>query len=225
MIRTIFIFILGLTLYFSAFSQVEKAPLKVIVMNKERKAIPNDKITFIGEKSHIEITGITNEMGQFMVHLPAGDNYGIRVDVIGDEIDYNTFEVPTPPPGSVFNTVTLEIVYDMEQSITLDDLHFSSGSSSISKQSYALLNQLAEYLIRKKTTKIRIEGHTDSDGNETSNQQLSEDRAKAIQSYLIKKGVNSSNLTAKGFGESQPIASNETTEGKAENRRTVIVVL
>jgi outer membrane protein OmpA-like peptidoglycan-associated protein len=225
MIRTVLVLLLSFTFNSLAFSQTEKAPLKVIVMNKKHKAIPNDKITFTGLNSKLKVSGITNAMGQFLVHLPAGDTYEIKVDVLGDQLDYSTFEVPTPPPGSVFNTVTLEVVYDMEQSITLDDLHFSSGSAVINRQSYILLNQLADYLVRKKTTKILIEGHTDNDGSEISNQQLSEKRAKAIRSYLIKKGVNSSNLSVKGLGASRPIASNETAKGKATNRRTEIHIL
>ena len=205
-----------------AHAQTQKAPLNVVVMNKAGKAIPNDKITFIGQKSGIEIVGITNAKGQFMVHLPAGDAYGIKVDVIGPELDYNTFEVPTPPPGAVFNTRTLEIVYELPKAVVLKDLHFASGKHEIQAKSYAVLDQLAEYLIRKKTLKIRVEGHTDSDGSEASNLTLSQNRAKAVKSYLEKKGVDASLIVTEGFGEAKPIGDNATTDGKAQNRRTEI---
>ncbi len=72
-----FIFFIFLVAIGHAHAQTQKAPLNVLVMNKAGKAIANDKITFIGQKSGIEIVGITNAKGQFMVHLPAGDAYGI----------------------------------------------------------------------------------------------------------------------------------------------------
>lgn len=204
------------------FSQTDKAPMNVVVTNKAGKPIPNDKITFVATKSKLEIVGITNDKGHFLVHLPAGDEYAIKVEVIGDEIDYNTFEVPTPPPGAVFNTRTLEIRYDLPESIVLQDVHFASGRYTIQSGSYAVLDKLAEYLIRKKTLKIRVEGHTDNDGSETSNKTLSENRAKAVKSYLEGKGVPTGLIDAKGMGEEKPIEDNSTASGKAKNRRTEI---
>lgn len=204
------------------FSQTEKAPLNVIVTNKAGKPIPNDKITFVATNSKLKIVGITNARGQFKVELPAGDEYAIKVEVIGDELDYNTFEVPTPPPGAVFNTRTLEIRYDLPQSVVLENVHFASGKYSIQKESYPVLDQLAEYLIRKKTVKIRVEGHTDSDGSQTSNKTLSENRAQAVKTYLEKKGVPTGLIEFKGLGEEKPIKENSTAAGKAKNRRTEI---
>lgn len=204
------------------FSQTAKAPLNVIVMNRSGKPIENDKITFVATKSKLEIVGITNKRGQFIVHLPAGDEYAIKVEVIGEELDYNTFEVPTPPAGAVFNMRTLEIRYELPESIVLEDLHFASGKFNIQKESYPVLDKLAEYLIRKKTLKIRIEGHTDSDGSEISNKTLSENRAQAVKKYLESNGVPTGLIYAKGMGEENPIEDNSTIKGKASNRRTEI---
>lgn len=203
-------------------SQTEKAPLNVVVTNRAGRPIPNDKITFVATRSKEKIVGITNAKGQFMVHLPAGDEYAIKVEVIGDELDYNTFEVPTPPPGVTFNTRTLEIRYDLPKSVVLEDLYFASGKYTVETKSYAILDQLAEYLIRKKTTKIRVEGHTDSDGSDASNLTLSQNRANAVKNYLERKGVPSGLIEAKGLGEANPREDNGTYQGKAKNRRTEI---
>ncbi len=212
-----------LILNFSAlYSQTEKAPLDVIVTNKAGERIPNDKITFVATRSKLEIVGVTNSRGQFKVHLPAGDEYFIKVEVIGDQLDYTSFEVPTPPPGAIFNTRTLEIRYDLPQSIVLEDLHFASGQYNIQAESYPTLDQLAEYLIRKKILKIRVEGHTDSVGPKESNKKLSENRAKAVKAYLEKKGVPIGLIDAVGLGEEKPIGDNTSTAGKAKNRRTEI---
>jgi outer membrane protein OmpA-like peptidoglycan-associated protein len=67
---------------------------------------------------------------------------------------------------------------------------------------------------------LRIEGHTDSDGSDAANQKLSEGRAKSCYDYLLKKGVVGSRMSHSGFGESKPIAGNDTAEGKRKNRRT-----
>ena len=67
--------------------------------------------------------------------------------------------------------------------------------------------------------KIEIQGHTDSDASTSHNQALSERRAKSVATYLTKKGIAAKRLTTKGYGESKPVASNKTKEGKAENRR------
>jgi outer membrane protein OmpA-like peptidoglycan-associated protein len=204
------------------FSQTQKAPLNVIVTNKSGVPIPNDKITFIGKESKIEIAGITNARGHFKVLVPGGDEYAIKVEVIGEQIDYTSFVVPTPPPGAQFRTRTMEIRYELPKSVVLKDLHFASGKYTIEEESFPVLDQLAEYLIRKKTTKIRVEGHTDSDGTNASNKELSENRAQAVKLYLEEKGVPAELIQAKGLGEEKPIEDNSTVSGKAKNRRTEI---
>lgn len=208
-----------------SYAQTAKAPLNVIVTNKKGELMPNDKITFIARDTKQEIVGITDEKGYFKVHLPAGDEYSIKVEVIGEQVDYTSFEVPTPPPGAVFNTRTLEIRYELPESIVLKNVNFASGRSTIQAGSHATLDQLAEYLIRKKTLRIRVEGHTDSDGSATSNKILSENRAKAVKSYLVGKGVSSDMIEAEGLGEEKPLEDNSTESGKASNRRTEIHII
>jgi outer membrane protein OmpA-like peptidoglycan-associated protein len=69
------------------------------------------------------------------------------------------------------------------------------------------------------STKLEIQGYTDNQGSVESNQKLSERRAKSVMDYLVKKGIDKGRLTAKGFGISNPVATNDTPEGRAENRR------
>jgi outer membrane protein OmpA-like peptidoglycan-associated protein len=75
------------------------------------------------------------------------------------------------------------------------------------------------------TVKIQIEGHTDNVGTASDNMKLSENRAKAVVSYLISKNISITRLTSKGFGATKPIADNKTDEGKAQNRRTELKVV
>jgi len=99
---------------------------------------------------------------------------------------------------------------------------FDSGKSSFQKQTYTVLQSITSILKEYPTAKFSIEGHTDSDGSNASNQKLSEDRAAAVVNYLVENGIDSSRLTSVGYGESKPIASNKTKAGKALNRRTEV---
>ncbi|HCQ11747.1 OmpA family protein, partial [Flavobacterium sp.] len=99
---------------------------------------------------------------------------------------------------------------------------FDSGKSSFQKQTYPVLEAITAILKEYPNSKFSIEGHTDSDGSDVSNQTLSENRAAAVKNYLIEKGIASSRLSSVGFGEKNPIDSNKTKAGKANNRRTEV---
>jgi outer membrane protein OmpA-like peptidoglycan-associated protein len=88
-----------------------------------------------------------------------------------------------------------------------------------------ILNEFIEFLDENPKVKIAIHGHTDNVGDQASNLELSTNRAKAVMNYLILEGISSARLEFKGFGESKPIASNQTEEGRAKNRRTEFVIL
>lgn len=107
----------------------------------------------------------------------------------------------------------------------LDDIHYATNSADLKERSKKLLDEFIEYLERNPSLKVAIHGHTDNVGSKDHNQALSHDRAFTVMSYLIEKGIDGSRLEFKGFGESRPIESNQTSEGRAENRRTEFVVL
>jgi outer membrane protein OmpA-like peptidoglycan-associated protein len=104
------------------------------------------------------------------------------------------------------------------------DISFPSGKSDIQPQFYAPLNDVANTLIEFPQTAVDIIGHADSQGPEASNQTLSENRARSVQSYLLNQGVRPVRLASIGFGETQPIATNETAAGRARNRRVEIIL-
>ena len=89
----------------------------------------------------------------------------------------------------------------------------------IRDRSYAILDEVASVMAEYPNLKVRVEGHTDSQGNDQRNQELSQTRADAVMAYLIEKGVSPTRLSAVGFGESAPVADNGTREGRAQNRR------
>jgi outer membrane protein OmpA-like peptidoglycan-associated protein len=103
-----------------------------------------------------------------------------------------------------------------------EHIYFNSGKSTIKSESYADLDKLAAILIAHPEVKASIEGHTDSQGDNTMNLNLSKARAKAAKDYLIKKGVKADHLSSEGFGETKPVADNGTSAGRAKNRRVIV---
>ena len=103
--------------------------------------------------------------------------------------------------------------------VAMRDVQFETGKATLLNESLQVLDQIVEIMDRYRSYKLRISGHTDSVGDESSNQVLSEERAKACYQYLTSKGVSPSRMTFFGFGETQPIASNRTAQGRRLNRR------
>lgn len=111
----------------------------------------------------------------------------------------------------------------MEYLLNSETVNFSTGSASIGRQSYDLLERLADVANRCDNADIEIAGHTDNVGSSSSNQQLSERRAISVFNFLVDAGVSRRKMTAIGYGESQPIASNSSSSGRARNRRIEFV--
>lgn len=101
---------------------------------------------------------------------------------------------------------------------------FEFNSSTLQPEAKTNISKLADILKKYPDSNILVTGHTDSDGTEQYNQTLSEKRAKAVSDYTIAQGINSSRLSTKGLGEAEPVASNETVEGKQLNRRVEIAI-
>ena len=102
----------------------------------------------------------------------------------------------------------------------IGDIQFGTNSSTINRTSELMLEIFAAYLLRNEAVGVRIKGHTDDRGNPEENQLLSEQRAQAVAQSLIGYGVASAQVTYEGLGQSSPIASNSTAEGRSLNRRT-----
>jgi len=107
----------------------------------------------------------------------------------------------------------------------LGDFSFESGSARLTEESAETLDALATVLRANPTVQIALEGHTDSTGNAAANQVLSAARATAIQDGLVQAGVPRERITAAGYGPHRPVASNDTEDGRARNRRTEVVVV
>jgi outer membrane protein OmpA-like peptidoglycan-associated protein len=108
--------------------------------------------------------------------------------------------------------------------VTLGDVLFETGKSELRGGTPQNLDKLAAFLTRFETRTIQIEGHTDSVGTDSSNQMLSQQRADSVQGYLVQHGVNSSRIVTSGMGEVSPIASNDSSTGRQQNRRVEVII-
>jgi len=129
----------------------------------------------------------------------------------------SNLDLSQTPPGSPLDRANCDKA--LTEALADNAIRFASGQATIAPSSYGLLDKLAWTVARCPDARIEVEGHTDAMGNDESNQQLSEARAAAVVDYLTKAGVAAERLKAEGFGETKPVASNDTEEGRAANRR------
>jgi OOP family OmpA-OmpF porin len=126
-----------------------------------------------------------------------------------------------PPSAPVDNSVCQQLFADL---LAKARIRFEPGKADLSPDSLGLLDRLTETALRCPTANIEIAGHTDADGDASANQALSEKRAQVVADYLVRGGLPANRFTAVGYGSSQPMAGNDTEEGKAQNRRIDFVV-
>ncbi len=107
--------------------------------------------------------------------------------------------------------------------LTLEGVNFDNDKATLRPDAYGILDKAATTLKEWGNVKVEVAGHTDSRSDDDYNQKLSQRRAEAVRTYLIGKGVAADRLTAKGYGESSPVADNETEEGRFKNRRVELV--
>jgi outer membrane protein OmpA-like peptidoglycan-associated protein len=104
--------------------------------------------------------------------------------------------------------------------ITLTNIFFDLGKATLRIESNAELDRLVKLMNDAPKLKIEISGHTDNTGSAAMNENLSQQRANAVVAYILTKGIDTSRLTAKGYGSKKPIATNDTESGRQQNRRT-----
>ncbi len=126
-----------------------------------------------------------------------------------------------PQAGPVDPTVCQQLFTDL---LSKGTIRFETGSADIDRDSAGLLDRLVEIAMRCPTANIEVASHTDAAGEETANQALSEKRAQAVIKFLVQAGLSANRFTAAGFGSTQPVASNDTSDGRAQNRRIEFLV-
>lgn len=176
-------------------------------------------------------TYLTEEEGDLLLVLAAGQNYAFSVDKEGyfpysRQFSLDSGDTPDKPFEVLIELhPALTDQLPTNQPMVLRNVLFNTGSADLLPVSFPELDRLYELLNQLPSIKVEIGGHTDNVGSDSDNQALSEARAKAVQQYLLEKGIPSSRIEYQGYGETKPVADNNTSAGRAENRRTEFRVL
>lgn len=163
--------------------------------------------------------------GSFLVCLPKNRKYALNVSRKSYLFYSDHFSIDST--ASIDKPFELDIRLQpikFGEKVVLRNIFFETGSYELKQESMAELEKLLSFLNSNMEIAIEIGGHTDNVGKDDDNLRLSENRANAVRNWLMDKGVKDSRLTANGYGKTMPIASNETPEGRATNRRTEFMV-
>ncbi len=181
--------------------------------------IDNDKNLVIANVKSNSVTG------KYLVSLPAGKNYGIAIKKKGYLFYSENFDIPLSAAyKEIRKTIPLQ-KFIVGSKIALKNIFYDYGKPTLRPESISELNRLVKLLNLNTDIKIEIASYTDSQGSDEYNYTLSQARSQAVVDYLFASGISRDMLVAKGYGELNPIASNETDEGRQMNRRTEIKIL
>ncbi|MFH2094278.1 MAG: OmpA family protein, partial [Bacteroidota bacterium] len=171
-----------------------------------------------------EVVRSLDVAGLYKITVPKSPAYTFSIEAFGYEpieeklnfYDYNTNIIEKD-----FKLKKIKV----GTAVKLNNIYFKKASAELLSESFPELNKLYDYLKNNSSVEIEIAGHTSSEGTDEYNQNLSQNRAESVRAYLVKKGISDSRITAKGYGEKQPVADNETEEGRILNRRVEFVIL
>ena len=188
-------------------------------------------------------TGETDSVGYAEVLVPAGRTYEMEYLSLGRPDVATTVTVPegpnqdirltlrrrahrrarpsAPPLGETAPTPDPE----PEPAFVLEGILFDTGAATIQDESFPRLDRLVEYMTHRTSVRIRIVGHTDNVGNPRTNLALSTSRAQAVRAYVISHGIDEARIEAAGLGDAEPVAPNDTDEGRSRNRRIEAIEL
>jgi len=202
--------------------------VKATVRNKKTQEPIAANIELVNLNSKFEKSRLqkADENGEVMLALPLRRNYAFNVSEEGYMFYSQSMQLADA------NTLTDPIILDIElepievgAQMELYNIYFETDSFRILPQSEPELQKLVTFLKNNKELHVEIQGHTDSTGNPESNLELSKQRANSVVEYLVQNQIALNRLEYEGYGDTRPIADNETAEGRRQNRRTTIKII
>lgn len=184
------------------------------------------KKTVFKEAKNGHLRHRTIRLGEYTItasnnlYFPASQDVALLEEGITDTVRFALQPKPVP-----IDTPVIDMPIEVGTTIVLQNLFFATGRTTILPESEQALDELAEFMREHEQVVVRITGHTDDVGSERSNQILSEGRANAVRTELVKRGIAPSHIEAEGKGETEPIADNATEEGRARNRRVEFTII
>jgi outer membrane protein OmpA-like peptidoglycan-associated protein len=200
--------------------------IKAVVKDAKSKQLLNASYSIIDLDTKKEVYKGNTSNGKFFVSIELNKNDALQIQKEG----YLFYSQNINLKETTTETKPYEIEVLLEpiaanSKITLNNVFFDFDKNELKQESFVELDKLADLLKKNPTVKIEISGHTDNKGDKKYNLALSQKRAESVVNYLVQKGIAAARLVAKGYGDTMPIAPNDTEENKAKNRRTEVKVL
>lgn len=186
------------------------------VSKRDKQLVANNWYNFL--KFHFEAYYFIDSVKMYKIPDIQPEEKNIKETIANTE----TKEIPADSVDMDMSKENYIYKIEAQKTLTLKRVNFEFGSAKLLSSSYSDLELVLEYLHQNGDSKIKIMGFTDNVGDDDSNLKLSQKRAKAVYDYFIKNKVDKSRLTYIGYGESKPIATNETPKGRKQNRRVEI---
>lgn len=186
-------------------------------------------VEILDENANVIASTTVNEAtGKYALatHVDTTSTQNLVLNIKQEGYAYDTKMITVEPKSEPVVTSNAEVKkIEVGKVCDLHDIYFPTNSATLNSDSKRLIALFADFLRHNPTVKAEIQGHTDNVGNDQANQQLSERRAQSVYNYLVELGIPKTRIRYKGYGESRPIASNDTEAGRAKNRRTVFLIL
>jgi len=185
----------------------------------------------LSDGKEIGIAQANPQTGEYEITLPGGELYGVHAEAEGHISENQNLDLRNlKKDGSVtYKDMSIEPIQiakiEPTAKITLNNVWFDFNKFTLRPESYPELNRLAELLSEQPSIKVEVSGHTDNIGSEDYNLDLSKKRASSVSKYLIEKGVSKDRVTTTSYGESRPVETNDTDEGRQKNRRVEFTIL
>ena len=203
-----------------------EAVMKFFIVDKEKGPIAGIVISLTGPDGKTFYTQETDSEGYAETLVAVGHEYDLVYLSLGRKDISAKLPVPDEPNLNFKFTLRYKGFaprrapgQTVDPGFVLDGVVFDTGKATIRPESLERLDSVYEYLVHKTSARIQISGHSDNVGKPASNKKLSEKRAQACREHLISKGINGSRIEAVGYGDEQPVAPNDTADGRQRNRR------
>jgi OOP family OmpA-OmpF porin len=199
------------------------AALKFFVIDQDKGPIGGIVISLTGPDGKKYYTEETDADGYAELLVPVGQRYDVVYLSLGRRDVAARVTVTSEPRQNIRLTLRYKRIdalpSETGERFVLEGIYFDTGKATIRPESFTRLDSVVEYMTYKPSARIEISGHSDNVGNPKKNKALAEKRAQACREYLISKGVDGERISAVGYGDERPIASNDTEEGRQQNRR------
>ncbi|MCB9595166.1 MAG: OmpA family protein [Sandaracinaceae bacterium] len=214
-------------------SSATGAAMRLFIVDPENGPLPGIVIKLTAPDGTAYYTSESDSVGYAEVLVPPGARYRIEYLTLGGRAA-TTANVEVPPGPN--QDIRLTMRYRRRRpppipplpdappppedpGFVMEGILFETGRATIQPESFPRIDGLVEYMTYVESAHIRISGHTDNVGNPARNQTLSEQRAQAVRAYVIAHGIDASRIEAVGYGDTRPVATNDTEAGRAQNRR------